>query len=73
MSAVAPPRRRPRTERASLLEVYRDDGPLGTAIGRALGPRIPLPAIALLLVAGLPLAWRSRSRATAPRTSWWPS
>jgi hypothetical protein len=40
----------------SVLELYRDDGPLATALGRALGRRIPLPAIALLLVAGLPLA-----------------
>ena len=36
-------------------QVYRDDGPLATALGRALGHSIPLPAIALLLVAGLPL------------------
>jgi hypothetical protein len=43
------------TDRGSVLEVYRDDGPLATAIGRALGRGIPLPAIALLLVAGLPL------------------
>ena len=32
--------------------VYRDDGPLAHAIGRALGPRLPLPAMALL-VAGV--------------------
>ena len=43
------------TERASVLEVYRDDGPLATAIGSALGRSLPLPAIALLIVAGLPL------------------
>jgi hypothetical protein len=43
------------TERAPVLEVYRDDGPLGTAIGAALGRALSLPAIALLLVAGLPL------------------
>ena len=43
------------TDRGSVLEVYRDDGPLATAIGRALGRGLPLPAIALLLVAGLPL------------------
>jgi hypothetical protein len=42
-------------DRGFVLEVYRDDGPLATAIGRALGRRVPLPAIALLLVAGLPL------------------
>ena len=56
MSAVAAPKVPAADDRASVLEVYRDDGPLGTAIGRALGARIPLPAIALLLVAGLPLA-----------------
>ena len=38
-----------------MLEGYRDDGPLATAIGRALGRALPLPAIAPLLVAGLPL------------------
>jgi hypothetical protein len=43
------------SERASVLEVYRDDGPLATAIGHALGRSLPLTAIALLLVAGLPL------------------
>jgi hypothetical protein len=43
------------TERPSVLENYRDDGPLATAIGRALGRGAKLPAIALLLVAGLPL------------------
>ncbi len=55
MSAVAAPPAQAPTDRGIVLEVYRDDGPLGTAIGRALGRRIPLPAIALLLVAGLPL------------------
>ena len=43
------------TERPSVLENYRDDGPLATALGRALGRGVRLPAIALLLVAGLPL------------------
>ena len=43
------------TDRGSVLEGYRDDGPLATAIGRALGRGLPLPAIAPLLVAGLPL------------------
>jgi Family of unknown function (DUF5941) len=55
MSAVAAPPAHAPTDRGIVLELYRDDGPLGTAIGRALGRRIPLPAIALLLVAGLPL------------------
>jgi Family of unknown function (DUF5941) len=40
----------------SVLELYRDDGPLASALGRALGRRIPLPAVALLLMAALPLA-----------------
>ena len=42
-------------DRGSVLEVYRDDGPLATAIGRVLGGLVALPAIAVLLAAGLPL------------------
>jgi hypothetical protein len=53
-AATATPASAP-TERPSVLEHYRDDGPLATAIGRALGRGVNLPAIALLLVAGLPL------------------
>ena len=70
MSAAAVPSAAPApVDRGSVLEAYRDDGPLATALGRALGRRIPLPPIALLLVAGLPLLARDRrSRATAPRT-----
>ena len=55
MSAVAAPKVPAADDRSGALETYRDDGPLATAIGRALGARIPLPAIALLLAAGLPL------------------
>jgi len=39
----------------SWLAVYRDDGPLARLLGRLLGPRFPMPAIVLLLVAALPL------------------
>jgi hypothetical protein len=56
MSATAIPSAAPApVDRGSVLDAYRDDGPLGTAIGRALGRRIPAPPIALLVVAGLPL------------------
>ncbi len=41
-------------EHARLLETYRDDGPLAATLGHALGRRIPLPAIALLLIGALP-------------------
>jgi hypothetical protein len=39
---------------ADVLERYRDDGPLATAIGRAFGRRVALPPIALLGIAALP-------------------
>jgi hypothetical protein len=42
----------PAEERPSLPDnyvVYRDDGPVAHAVGRALGPRLPLPAMVLLL------------------------
>jgi hypothetical protein len=56
MSAAAIPSAAPApADRGSMLDAYRDDGPLGTAIGRALGRRLPVPPIALLAVAGLPL------------------
>jgi Family of unknown function (DUF5941) len=56
MSATAIPSAAPApVDRGSVLDAYRDDGPLATAIGRALGRGIPLPPIALLVVAGLPL------------------
>ena len=56
MSAVAASTLSPAEDRGNLLELYRDDGPIARAIGRALGRRIPLPSIALLLVAAAPLA-----------------
>jgi hypothetical protein len=55
MSAAAATTASAPTERQSVLETYRDDGPLATAIGRALGRGAKLPASALLVVAGLPL------------------
>jgi hypothetical protein len=56
MSATAIPSAAPApVDRGSVLDAYRDDGPLATALGLALGRRIPLPPIALLVVAGLPL------------------
>jgi hypothetical protein len=55
MSAAAATTASAPTENPSLLENYRDDGPVATALGRALGRGVKLPAIALLLVAGLPL------------------
>jgi hypothetical protein len=56
MSAVAAAKLQVAEDRGSVLEMYRDSGPLASAIGGALGGGIPLPPIALLLVAGLPLA-----------------
>ena len=56
MSATAIPSAAPApVDRGSVLEAYRDDGPLGSAIGQALGRRLPVPAVALLAAAGLPL------------------
>ena len=43
----------PAEERPTLPDnfvVYRDDGPVALAIGRALGRRVPVPAMALLLL-----------------------
>ena len=54
MSATTAPKASAPTERASLLEFYRDDGPIAAAIGAAAGGRLRVPAIALLLVAALP-------------------
>jgi Family of unknown function (DUF5941) len=42
-------------EHARLLGSYRDDGPLATALGRGIGLVGTPPAIALLLIATLPL------------------
>jgi hypothetical protein len=56
MSATAIPSAAPApVDRGSVLDAYRDDGPLASAIGRVLGRLIKSPAIALLVVAGLPL------------------
>jgi Family of unknown function (DUF5941) len=42
------------TERASVLEFYRDDGPIAAAIGALVAGRLRVPAIALLFLAALP-------------------
>jgi len=54
MSATTAPKASAPTERASVLEFYRDDGPIAAAIGVAAGDRLRVPAIALLILAGLP-------------------
>jgi Family of unknown function (DUF5941) len=54
MSAATVPQASASTERPSVLEVYRDDGPVAAAIGAAAGRSLPLPAIVLLLAAALP-------------------
>jgi len=56
MSAVAATKLQVAEDRGSVLELYRDDGPLATVIGAALGRRIRLVPIVFLLAAGLPLA-----------------
>jgi hypothetical protein len=43
------------TERRSTLENYRDDGPLASALGAALGRVVPLPATALVAAGVIPL------------------
>jgi hypothetical protein len=49
MSAtVAPAEQRPALP--SNTAVYRDDGPLATALGRTAGARVPVPGMALLLL-----------------------
>ena len=47
-TTVAPAEQRPQLP--DNIAVYRDDGPIAQAIGRALGPRVPVPAMALLLL-----------------------
>lgn len=42
-------------QRESLIEAYRDDGPLARALGAAVGERVPLPAVALVLAGAAPL------------------
>lgn len=49
-AAIAAPAERPEP-----VAVYRDDGLLARALGRALGPLIPLPAPVLILAGLLPL------------------
>jgi len=44
------------TTPSTTLEHYRDDGPLATLIGRALGRHVPAPQLALLAAAALPVA-----------------
>ena len=74
MSAtVAPAEQRPQLP--DNVAVYRDDGPLSLAIGRALGGRVPLPAamyvwaglLGVVSVAETVVAWRrfARGRRTA--------
>jgi hypothetical protein len=45
----------PATPLERALSVYRDDGPLARALGRALGPRLRVPAPLAMLVAVVPL------------------
>ena len=47
-ATVAPAEQRPTLPNS--VEVYRDDGPVAVAIGRALGQRLRVPAMALLLL-----------------------
>lgn len=54
MTAATVPTTSASTERASVLELYRDDGPVAAAIGAAVAGRLRVPAIALLLAAALP-------------------
>jgi len=42
-------------QRQSVLELYRDDGPLARALGTTLGARIGLPAVMLVAAAAVPL------------------
>ena len=55
MSAATVPMGSARSERPSVLELFRDDGPLGAAIGAAAGRLVPLSPVALLLAAAVPL------------------
>jgi hypothetical protein len=58
MSAAAPtaPAARAPVDIGGVLDAYRDDGPLASVIGRALGGAVTVPPIAPLLLALLPLA-----------------
>jgi Family of unknown function (DUF5941) len=55
MSAATVSRAAAGSDRSSVLEVYRDDGPLAAAIGAAAGRVVPLNPVALPLVAAVPL------------------
>ena len=46
---------RPRAERSSALERYRDDGLLADVLGRTLGAAIPVAPLALVVAGALPL------------------
>jgi Family of unknown function (DUF5941) len=54
MTAATVPTATAPTERPSVLEHYRDDGPVATAIGAATARAVAVPPVALLLAAGLP-------------------
>ena len=54
MSTTTAPKATAPTERAMVLEFYRDDGPIAAAIGALTGGRLRGPAIAYLVLAGLP-------------------
>lgn len=54
MSAATVPKATAPTERADVLELYRDDGPIAAALGAPLRGRVRAPAIAFLFVAALP-------------------
>jgi hypothetical protein len=51
MTAAAIPKDRPET----MLELYRDDGPLSRALGSALGPAVRVPPFLLIVAGVLPL------------------
>lgn len=54
MSTTTAPKATAPTERAMVLEFYRDDGPIAAAIGALTGGRLRGPAIAYLFLAALP-------------------
>jgi hypothetical protein len=54
MSTTTAPKATAPTERAMVLELYRDDGPLAAAIGALTGGRLRGPVVAYLFLAALP-------------------